>query len=56
MERGGLSQDQTQIACIQFGFDNSRLLQMLEQRANALKNANFKKATQIEEKMTQYKN
>ena len=41
---------------MQFGFQNSRLLVLLEKRAIALRSANFEKADQIEEEMTKYKN
>ena len=41
---------------IQFIFGNNKLLELLEQRADALKDRNFEKAGKIEEKMTKYKN
>ena len=44
------------IADIEFIFDNSSMLTLLEKRANALKSAKFEKAAQIEDQLTKQKN
>ena len=44
MTEGGLSEERTEVADLQFGFENARLLLLLEQRAIALRSANFEKA------------
>ena len=41
---------------VQFLFGNGKLLKMLESRASALKVQNFKKAQEVEMKMTKFKN
>lgn len=40
---GGLSEENTAIVDIHFGFFNTKLTEKLEERANALKAADFKK-------------
>ena len=50
-----LSQEDTKIAEVRFGFSNANMLKLLEKRASALKNVDFKKAEEFEREMTQYK-
>ena len=56
LEEKQLPEEETKIVDIQFGFDNAAMLRFLEQRATALKNADFEKADKIEKEMTEYKN
>ena len=44
------------VADIQMGFDNSKMMQFLEKRANHLKKLEFTKANDVEVQMTAYKN
>ena len=44
------------IADIEFVFENSNMLFLLEKRANALKKAKFELAEQIEDELTKEKN
>ena len=48
--------DKFKIADIQFAFNNSKILDLLKKRGDAIKNADFKTVRKIEEKMTQVKN
>ena len=41
---------------VQFLFGNGKLLDLLEDRASALKDGEFDKAAKVEVKMTEYKN
>ena len=44
------------VADLQLAFDNSKVMNLLEKRANHLKAANFEKANAVEEELTKYKN
>ena len=48
--------EQYAVADLQLAFDNSKVMNLLEKRANHLKAANFEKANAVEVEMTEYKN
>ena len=48
--------DKNKELAIQFIFGHNKLLELLQQRADALKNRNFDGARKFEDKMTEYKN
>ncbi len=43
------------IADLQIAFDNSKMMNLLEKRANFLKATKFDKANEVEDEMTKYK-
>ena len=47
-KRPFLDKKECKVADLQFGFDNAKLLNFLEQRANALRKPDFEKARKIE--------
>lgn len=51
-----LPDDQKEIFDIQFSFDNTELIKLLEKRGDALRVADFDKVIQVEKKMTALKN
>lgn len=48
--------EQYAVADLQLAFDNAKIMNFLEKRANHLKAANFAKANEVEVEMTKYKN
>ena len=56
LQQENVSEEMSKVADLQLAFDNAELLRLLELRANYLKAANFDKANELEEKLTQLKN
>ena len=55
-QQGGLTEEESEIADLTFAFDNSKMLELLNLRAAALKASKFEAAEQISRRLTEEKN